>query len=89
MLSLLRKHVFDSSCLGNLCKICCCGNVFIRPLLSKRNLLLCEWPAPELMWAVTTTLTGVLLAKQRNVMQLAITRNEIPKIHYKIFPLVS
>jgi hypothetical protein len=53
MLSLLRKHVFDSSCLGNLC---CCGNVFIRLLPSKWNLLLCEWPAPELMRAVLTKL---------------------------------
>jgi hypothetical protein len=34
----------------------CCGNVFIRPLLSIGRLLNCDWPAPELMWAVPTYL---------------------------------
>jgi hypothetical protein len=35
----------------------CCGNVFIRPLLSIGCLLSCDWLAPELMWAVPTYIT--------------------------------
>jgi hypothetical protein len=32
----------------------CCGNVLIGPLLSIGWLLNCDWPAPELIWAIPT-----------------------------------
>jgi hypothetical protein len=37
----------------------CCGKVFILPLLCIGCLLICDWPAPELMWAVPTHILGV------------------------------
>jgi hypothetical protein len=52
-------------------------------------MLLCEWPAPELMWAVPT---HVLLSLFVSVLYMELTdpvQNFISKMYFEIFISVS
>jgi hypothetical protein len=49
--------------------VICCVNVFTRPLPSIWSLLLCDWPAPDLTWAVPTS---VKLSTHLNLLPILV-----------------